>query len=555
MPRRSSRATWPGLLCLAALACRPQADIVITGGVVWSGLSSGRARPGAVALGQGRVLAVGQSASVARYVGPRTTVLAARGGLVLPGFADGHTHFIDGGFQLASVDLRDAATPQEFIRRIKEYARTRQPGEWITGGDWDHTRWPGQPLPRRDWIDSVTPDNPVFVNRLDGHEALANTAALRAAGITRATPTPPGGEILRDPGTGEPVGIFKDKALGLVARAIPEPAPARRDSALARALAYAASLGVTATAHMSASWADLASYRRLERAGRLTLRVALYLPLERWREVADTVRRSGAGDAWVRIGGLKGYMDGSAGSRTAYFFEPYADSAGYYGLTQNAPRDMAAWIGAADSAGLQVAVHAIGDRANAILLAIYDSVARAHGPRDRRFRVEHAQHLRPQDIARFGRLGVVASMQPYHAIDDGRWLERRIGPERIRTSYAFRTLLDSGATLAFGSDWTVAPLDPLLGVYAAVTRRTLDGKHPDGWVPEQKISLAEALRAYTWGNAYATFAETRRGALAPGYDADVVVLDRDLFALPPESLATARVRYTIVGGRVVYAAP
>jgi predicted amidohydrolase YtcJ len=555
MPRRSSRSTWPGLLYLAALACRPQADIVITGGVVWTGLSSGRARPGVVALGRGRVLAVGDSASVARYVGPRTTVLEARGGLVLPGFADGHTHFIDGGFQLASVDLRDAATPQEFIRRIKEYARTRQPGEWITGGDWDHTRWPGQPLPRHDWIDSVTPDNPVFVNRLDGHEALANTAAMRAAGITRETPAPRGGEILRDPGTDEPVGIFKDKALGLIARAIPEPSPARRDSALARALAYAASLGVTATAHMSASWADLASYRRLERAGRLTLRVALYLPLERWREVADTLHRSGPGDDWIRIGGLKGYMDGSAGSRTAYFFEPYADSAGYYGLTQNAPRDMAAWIGAADSAGLQVAVHAIGDRANAILLAIYDSVARAHGPRDRRFRVEHAQHLRPQDIPRFGRLGVIASMQPYHAIDDGRWLERRIGPERIKTAYAFRTLLDSGATLAFGSDWTVAPLDPLLGVYAAVTRRTLDGKHPGGWVPEQKISLDEALRAYTRGNAYATFAETRRGALAPGYDADVVVLDRDLFALPPESLATARVRYTIVGGRVVYANP
>jgi predicted amidohydrolase YtcJ len=555
MLRRSSRSTWPGLLCLAALACRPQADIVITGGVVWTGLSSGRARPGVVALRQGRVLAVGDSASVARYVGPRTTVLEARGGLVLPGFADGHTHFIDGGFQLASVDLRDAASPQEFIRRLKEYARTRQPGEWITGGDWDHTRWPGQPLPRHDWIDSVTPDNPVFVNRLDGHEALANAAAMRAAGITRETPAPQGGEILRDPGTGEPVGIFKDKALGLIARAIPEPSAARRDSALARALAYAASLGVTATAHMSASWADLASYRRLERAGRLTLRVALYLPLERWREVADTLHRSGPGDDWVRIGGLKGYMDGSAGSRTAYFFEPYADSAGYYGLTQNAPRDMAAWIAAADSAGLQVAVHAIGDRANAILLAIYDSVARAHGPRDRRFRVEHAQHLRPQDIPRFGRLGVIASMQPYHAIDDGRWLERRIGPERVKTTYAFRTLLDSGATLAFGSDWTVAPLDPLLGVYAAVTRRTLDGKHPGGWVPEQKISLAEALRAYTRGNAYATFAETRRGALAPGYDADVVVLDRDLFALPPESLATARVRYTIVGGRVVYAQP
>jgi predicted amidohydrolase YtcJ len=213
---------------------------------------------------------------------------------------------------------------------------------------------------------------------------------------------------------------------------------------------------------------------------------------------------------------------------------------------------MAAWIGNADSAGLQVAVHAIGDRANAILLGIYDSVTRAHGPRDRRFRVEHAQHLRPQDIPLFGRLGVIASMQPYHAIDDGRWVEKRIGPVRIRTTYAFRTLLDTGAKLAFGSDWTVAPLDPLSGVYAAVTRRTLDGKHPGGWVPEQKVSVAEALRAYTAGVAYATFDEKKWGTLVPGYYADVVVVDRNLFTTPPESLAQARVRYTIAGGKVVY---
>lgn len=551
------RTALVGTLCLsfALASCRPRADLVIAGGPVWTGLSSGEPRPGAVAIAGGKILAVGDSSEMARYVGPGTAIVSAAGGLVIPGLADDHTHFIDGGFQLASVDLRNTATPQEFIRRLKEYARTRKPGEWILGGDWDHTLWPGQPLPRHDWIDSVTPNNPVFVNRLDGHEALANAAAMQAAGITAATPTPPGGEVLRAPGTEDPIGIFKDGALDLVGRAIPAPAPDERDSALARALAHAAALGVTATSHMSASWEDLASYRRLERAGRLTLRVALYLPLDQWPAVADSVRRGGAGDAWVKIGGLKGFMDGSAGSRTAYFFEPYSDSAGYRGLLQHSEADMRRWIGNADSAGLQVAVHAIGDRANAIILAIYDSVARAHGPRDRRWRVEHAQHLRPEDIPRFGTLGVIASMQPYHAIDDGRWVERRIGPVRIKTTYAFRTLLDSGARLAFGSDWTVAPLDPILGIYAAVTRRTLDGKHPGGWVPEQKISLAEALRGYTAGPAYATFDDGTRGVLAAGRVADVVVLDGNLFHVPPDSLDRVRVRYTIVGGRVVYRRP
>src|SRR5205807_2018837 len=441
-----------GLLSLTLAACGRTADIVIRGGMVWTGLSSGAPQAGAVAIGDGEILAVGDSAAVARYVGSRTHVIRADGGLVLPGFTDGHTHFIGGGFQLASVDLRNAASPQEFVRRIGEYARTLKPGEWITGGDWDHTLWPGQPLPRHEWIDSVTPANPVFVNRLDGHEALANAAALRAGGVTRDTPTPPGGEILRAAKTGEPIGIFKDQALDLIGRAQPDPSPEQRDSALARALAHAASLGVTATAHMSASWADLASYRRLEGAGRLTMRVAVYLPVDTWR--------------------------------------------------------------------------AVGDRANALILAIYDSVIKVHGPRDRRFRVEHAQHLRPQDIPLFGTLGVIASMQPYHAIDDGRWVERRIGPARVKTTYAFRTLLDTGAKLAFGSDWTVAPLDPLAGVYAAVTRRTLDDKHPTGWVPEQKLTVGEALRAYTAGNAFATFDEKKRGALAPGYYADVVVVDR-----------------------------
>ena len=541
--------------CLVTLVllggCGRKADIVIQGGPVWTGLSTGRGQPGAVAIADGKILAVGDSAAIARYVGSQTEVLRAAGGLVTPGFADGHTHFIDGGFQLASVNLRDAATPQEFVRRVKEYATHLKPGEWVLGGDWDHTLWRGAPLPHHDWIDSVTPNNPVFVSRLDGHMALANAAAMRAAKITSATRDPVGGEIPRD-ARGEPIGIFKDNAEDLIGAAIPASSTQQQDSALARALAHAASLGVTATGNMSASWANLAAYKRMERAGRMTLRISLYLPIDDWRTVADSVRRNGAGDDWVRIGGVKGYMDGSAGSRTAFFFEPFSDSAGYRGLMRQPESDMRAWVGAADSAGLQIAVHAIGDRANAMILSIYDSVARAHGARDRRFRVEHAQHLRPEDIPRFGAQRVVASMQPYHAIDDGRWVEKRIGPVRIKTTYAFRTLLDTEAPLAFGSDWTVAPLDPMLGVYAAVTRRTLDDRNPGGWVPEQKITVGEALRAYTSGNAWATFNEEKWGTLAPGRFADVVVLDRDPFAVAPESLGTVKPRYTIVGGRVVY---
>ena len=533
------------VVALALLAaCGSKADLVIRGGPVWTGLSTGRGQPGAVAIADGKILAVGDSAAIARYIGSKTEVLDAHGGLIMPGFADGHTHFIDGGFQLASVDLRNAATPQEFVRRIKEYAARLKPGEWITGGDWDHTLWKGQPLPRHEWIDSVTPNNPVFVNRLDGHEALANAAAMRAAGITPDTKAPYGGEITSG-------GVFKDRAMDLVWSAAPDPSPEQRDSALVRALAHAASLGVTATAHMSASFADLASYRRLEHLNRLPMRISVYLPLNDWKAVADSAAAN-RGDDWIRIGGVKGYMDGSAGSRTAYFFEPFSDSAGYRGLMQHPEADMRRWIGSADSAGLQIAVHAIGDRANAILLSIYDSVARAHGKRDRRFRVEHAQHLRPEDIPKFGALQVVPSMQPYHAIDDGRWVEHRIGPVRIKTTYAFRTLLDTQAPLAFGSDWTVAPLDPMLGVYAAVTRRTLDDKNPNGWVPEQKVSVAEALRAYTYGNAWATFNEQKWGTLAVGRFADVVVLDHDPFAIPPESLGTVKPLFTIVGGQVVY---
>jgi len=546
------------LLALAGLAaCRgtprtKPADLVVYGRV-WTG-DSARPWAGAVAVGGDTVQAVGDSAAIARLAGPTTRVLANGAAMVVPGFMDGHLHFTDGGFQLASLDLRPANTPEEFVARLKAFALERQPGEWILGGDWDHERWPGAPLPRRDWIDSVTQHNPVFVNRLDGHMGLANTAALRAAKITRATKDIRGGVIVRDPRTGEPTGILKDEAMGPVQRAVPRPTDAQRDAALRRALVYAASKGVTAFAHVSVAPADLGTYLRARQAGELTARAALYFPLETWHAVADTIAKLGRGDDWVWIGGVKGYVDGSLGSTTALFYARYNDDPKTSGLLVTPEDSLRAWIGAADSAGLQVAVHAIGERANGLILDIYDSVAEAHGLRDRRFRIEHAQHLRRQDIDRIAQSGVIASMQPYHAIDDGRWAEKRIGPERIRTTYAFRSLLNRKAHLAFGSDWTVAPIDPILGIYAAVTRRTLDGKHPSGWVPEEKIGVAEVLRAYTSENAFGVFAERTRGRLAPGYKADLVLLDQDLTRIPPETIERARVRATVVGGSVVYEA-
>lgn len=542
-----------GLAGVAAYrgAPRPAPAALVVYGRIWTGDSAVPWAAG-LAVSADTVVAVGDSAAIARYVGAGTRVLANGAAMVVPGFMDGHLHFTDGGFQLASVDLRPANSSAEFIARLKAYALERRPGEWILGGNWDHERWPGSPLPRREWIDSVTPNNPVFVYRLDGHMGLANSAALRAARLTRATRDIAGGVIVRDRRSKEPTGVLKDMAMGPVERAIPVPTDQQRDAALRRALAYAASKGVTAFAHVSVVPADLGTYLRAKVAGALTARATLYFPLETWRMVADTVKTLGRGDDWVRIGGVKGYVDGSLGSTTALFYAPYADDPSSSGVLVTPEDSLRAWIGAADSAGLQVAVHAIGDRANGLILDIYDSVARAHGPRDRRFRIEHAQHLQPRDIDRIARTGVVASMQPYHVIDDGRWAEKRIGPERIKTTYAFRSLLDRKAHLAFGSDWTVAPIEPLFGIYAAVTRRTLDGKHPRGWVPAEKITVEEALRAYTSGNAYGVFAERTRGRLAAGYKADLVLLDRDLTRIPPEAIERVAVRATVVGGRVVY---
>ena len=520
---------------------------------VWTG-DSARSEAAAIALRADTILAVGDSAAIAALIGDRTERIDAPGGLVVPGFIDDHVHLFAGGFQLASVDLRDAATPDEFVGRIAAFARTLSAGEWITGGDWDHERWGGTPLPDRAWIDSVTPANPVMISRLDGHMALANSLALTAAGLSRASRTPPGGEMVRR-ADGELTGLLKDEAMGPVVAAIPEPSPAQRDSALSRAMRHANTLGVTAVASVSTTWDEIAALRRARDRGDLTLRVASYVLLSGWRAAAESLRVSGPGDAWIRTAGVKGMVDGSLGSTTALFDAPYADAPATRGLFVTPEDSLRVWIGAADSAGLQVAVHAIGDRANGLLLDILDSVATAHGPRDRRFRIEHAQHVRSADIPRFASLGVIPSVQPYHVADDGRWAEKRIGPVRIQTTYPVRSFLDAGAQLIFGSDWTVAPVDPLLGIKAAVTRQTFDGRHPEGWVPAQRITVEEALRAYTVTNARAMYLERSVGRLMPGFQADLVLLDRDLLSAPAPWIDSTRVALTVIGGRIVHRAP
>ena len=515
-----------------------------------------QARPSAeaVAIYGNRVVATGSSKEINAMSGPQTRVIDARGQLVLPGFNDAHVHFLSGGFQLASVDLRDANTPEEFAERIRQFAEKLPPGRWITGGDWDHERWPGAPLPTKELIDRYTPNTPVFVNRLDGHMSLANSAALKLASVTRETKDPPGGLIVHDAKTGQPTGVLKDAAMSFVWKVVPASSFEEKLTAARAATEHAARLGVTSVQDMSAG-NDVGVYQTLLDRGELKTRIYAVSPLPSWERLARTGVRSHFGSEMLRIGGLKGFSDGSLGSTTAFFYDPYNDAPDTRGLAGDEMFPEGAMlerVRGADRAGLQVMIHAIGDRANDSILSIYEQVTRENGERDRRFRIEHAQHLRPQDISRFGRDKVIASMQPYHAIDDGRWAEKRIGHERARTTYAFRSLLDAGAMLAFGTDWTVAPLDPLLTIYAAVTRRTLDGKNPTGWIPEQKISVAEAVRAYTVGSAYAEFSEKEKGTITPGKLADLVVIGSDIFQIDPNQIEKARVVMTIMDGRVVY---
>lgn len=554
---RASILVCISLLTIFIAACSESqslsASLVIKGARVWTG---NPAQPWveAVAVRGKNIIAVGTTAEIDRLIRADTQVIEADGGMLVPGFIDAHVHFLDGGSTISSVQLRDAQSPQEFTQRIADFASSADQGAWITGGTWDHMNWGGE-LPHREWIDSVTPDNPVWVMRLDGHMGIGNSLALELAGVDADTPDIAGGEIVRD-ANGRPTGVLKDNAMRAMADAVPEPSDRQLDQYLDAAMQYVASNGVTSVHDMfdgtSGGWRSLETYRRADSNNTLITRIYSIMPLSEWQKLSDDIATHGRGNEWLRTGGVKGFMDGSLGSHTAAFLTPYTDTPDESGFLLDPLDDLRAWIAGADAAGLQLNVHAIGDKAIRDLLDIYYEVERENGPKDRRFRMEHAQHIHPDDIPRFSIQNVIASAQPYHAIDDGRWAEDVIGTERAQTTYAFRSLIESGARVAFGSDWYVAPASPLEGIYAAVTRRTLDDKNPDGWVPQQKITVEQALRAYTYEGAYASFEEDRKGVLKPGLLADMVLIDRDLTDIAPETIRDAQVLKTIVGGRVVF---
>jgi hypothetical protein len=544
---------------LAVAQAKPKADLIITNARIWT-VDPNQPRAEAVAILGERIVAVGSAGEIDPWRGESTRVIDAHGHLLLPGFNDAHVHFTSGGLSLDELNLRDSASAAEFARRIAERAAIVPPEEWIIGGGWDDQVWARESgrdeLPTRQLIDAATHNVPVLVSRLDGHMALANSAALKIIGITRNTPDPPGGEIVRD-SNGEPTGILKEAAQGLAYGKLPPISHERRLKAVRRAMAHAASTGITSVQDMNVPYEDVATYAELAERGELTVRIYAAPAIRGWEDQAKLGLRHAFGSPWLRYGAVKAFADGSLGSATAYMFAPYRDAPHSHGLLVEDMLPMEKIRGellGVDHAGMQACIHAIGDRAVSIVLDLYAEVEKQDGSRDRRFRIEHAQHVAPKDFARFRDLGVVASMQPYHAIDDGQWAETRISHELASTSYAWRTMLDNHVHLAFGTDWPVAPLEPLTSLYAAVTRATLDGKHPQGWYPEQKLTIAEAIEVYTLGSAYAEFQEKQKGSITVGKLADVVLLSDDLFSIDPKAIRDVKVELTVVGGRIVYQA-
>jgi predicted amidohydrolase YtcJ len=538
----------PVFLIILIVGCKskPIAEQVVFG-KVWTG-NDKQAWAEGFAIVNDSIVAVGTRSEIEDWIGTETKVIeASTENLIVPGFIDCHTHFMEGGFALASVQLRDAKTKEEFINRIKSFALTQPKGAWITSGDWDHENWGGE-LPSRDWIDSVTQNNPVWINRLDGHMNLANSMALKLAGVDDNVKEVAGGNIVREK-RGRVTGVFKDNAKSLIYPVVTEPTDEQKDMALQAAMKYVASFGVTSVHNMD-GYHDV--FERAKKSNALITRIYAGMSLRKWRELNEKVNQQGRGDKWLRIGSLKAFVDGSLGSHTAAFFKPFEDTPKDSGFFVIPELELYKRIKSADSAGLHIMTHAIGDKAINTLLNVYTRVIQENGERDRRFRIEHAQHVLPDDFRRFAELQVIPSMQPYHAIDDGRWADKVIGTERSKTTYAFRSMINAQANLAFGSDWFVAPPIPLEGIYAAVTRQTIDGKNPDGWVPDQKISVEEALKSYTVRAAFASFEENIKGSIAIGKLADFVILERDITQVDPVEIREVKVLKTVVGGKTVY---
>lgn len=548
------------------------ADLVLVNAKVWTGVKALSDKPAvapeeptALAVIGDTITAVGSDEAIRKRIGPNTRIIDAKGRRVIPGITDSHTHIISGGLQLQRLNLRDVRNRGEFIRAVETEAKNKQAGEWVLGGRWSVESWEKSEPPQKNWLDPVTGDTPVFLDRMDGHSALANSAALKLAGIDAAGPADPtGGEIERDPKTREPTGILKESAMDLVSKLIPPLTVEVHKQALHRAMQHANSLGITSVHDMS-NPDDLGVFQQVIAAEALTLRITSYVQVSDFSAGNENVLKyksmfeyGKSGQPTVDIAGFKGYMDGSLGSRNAYMREPFSDATpempyprGQLTAFAASTESFQAAINKVDAAGLQIAIHAIGDQANHLVLDAYEKAAQDNHRTGMRHRIEHAQHLLISDIPRFARLGVIASMQPYHKADDGRYAEKALGKERLAGSYAFRQLLDAGALLCFGSDWPVVTLNPFAGIDSAVNSKTLAG---DIWLPAHAITVEEALRCYTVNPPRAIHREDRLGTLEVGKLADFVILSDDPLTIPQARLAGITVEQTIVAGKVVYTA-
>jgi len=542
------------LLCTACSERKPvPADLVLRGGKV-AVVDESFTIAEAVAVRGDRIVAVGTDTEIGRYIGDGTRVIELDGRLAVPGLIDAHAHMLSYGLSLANLDFRGTKSFQEIIGMVAAKAEETPPGEWILGRGWDQNDWPEEEFPCHDALSRAVPDHPVWLRRIDGHAGIANRKAMEIAGITADTESPEGGEILRKP-NGEPMGVFIDHAMALVARHVPEASPEQVRAALARAAENCLSVGLTGVHDAGVSPETVEHYKRLIDEGALGIRIFAMLGDPGDADIREYMKKNAVenyGAHFLKVKSIKLFMDGALGSRGAALFEPYSDRPGYSGLLTLSVERAYGISAAALDAGFQVCTHAIGDRANRLILDAYEKALKEHPNPDHRFRVEHAQVVAPGDFERFAALGVLPSMQPTHATSDMYWAEDRLGPERVRGAYAWRRFLDAGCIIPCGSDFPVEKNNPMLGIYAAVTRRDPEGRPPGGWYPDQCMTREEALRGFTIWAAYAAFQEDILGSLEKGKLADMVVLSKDILTVPAEEILDTVPEYTIIGGKIKY---
>ncbi|MHB8580469.1 MAG: amidohydrolase [Ignavibacteriaceae bacterium] len=498
-----------------------------------------------------KIIFVGSNTDSKYFIDSSTEVINLYGKLMLPGFIDSHVHFIAGGFYLQGLNLRPAKSTREFKSILNDYVNINK-GKWITGGNWNHQDWETKSLPSKSMIDDFSSDTPIFIYRMDGHLALANSLALKLAGITKDSQSPEGGLIEKDIITGEPTGILKDNAIRLISSLIPLPSKEEYYNAGLTALEEAKRFGVTSV-HDITLKNDFITYQNLDKVNALTCRIYTRLPISDYNSLIDSGVKYNFGNERLKIGSLKAFADGSLGAGTAWFFENYKGNKKTSGLPMDivSNGNLEKWAIEADRNQLQLSIHAIGDKANSYVLDLLGTIQKSNPEWDRRFRVEHAQHVRKSDIKRFSKLNAIVSAQPYHSFDDGAWADMKINEHQIKEAYSFKSFLEEGIKLCFGSDWTVAPINPLLGIYSAVTRKTAGGKYQNGWIPEEKISVEDSIKCYTINGAFASFEENIKGSIQTGKLADMVVLSEDILTIEPDKLKDVQVDMTIFDGEII----